>query len=256
MSVRRILPFVLLNVVVSAVVVLAILFWWDRRQASISDGETAVSLTVSPTVSLSGLPENTQLPTDTPTPEPANEPLVHIVQPGETLGSISEFYDVPLDDIVVANNLTNPNFLEVGQALVIPVGGVSTPTPEATPTTAVSLTPTPIPTEPATSGEAVVEITEVVGVGILTEEAVQIRNFGSSQIALAGWILTDEDGNQYTFGQITLFGDGAGILLHTESGLDGPTDLYWGLDNAVWESGETATLMDMEGNIRSTLVIP
>ena len=43
MSARKMIPFLLLNVVVSTVVVLAILYWWDNRDGS----ETAVVIMTS-----------------------------------------------------------------------------------------------------------------------------------------------------------------------------------------------------------------
>jgi LysM repeat protein len=45
---------------------------------------------------------------------------VHVVQSGETLGSIARRYNVTINSIVQANNLANPNQLSVGQELIIP----------------------------------------------------------------------------------------------------------------------------------------
>ena len=100
------------------------------------------------------------------------------------------------------------------------------------------------------------EITAVTGVDDLTEEAVQITNFGSRQIALLGWKLSDADGHVYTFGQVTLFGDGAAIQIHTETGQDGPADLYWGLETPIWQTGERVTLLNAEETIQATFDIP
>jgi LysM repeat protein len=47
---------------------------------------------------------------------------VHIVQPGETLSYISSRYGVSVSQIVAANHLANPNFIWVGQRLLIPGG--------------------------------------------------------------------------------------------------------------------------------------
>ncbi|MFQ5420375.1 MAG: lamin tail domain-containing protein, partial [Anaerolineae bacterium] len=105
-------------------------------------------------------------------------------------------------------------------------------------------------------GEAIVEITVVTGSGSLSEEIVQITNRGGQQIALLGWQLADADGHIFTFGPVTLFGDGAAIQLHTEIGLDTPGDLYWGLETPIWASGELVTLSDAEGNIQATYQIP
>lgn len=46
--------------------------------------------------------------------------LTHIVQPGETLTQIARRFNVSVNDIVAANNLPNPNHIEVGHSLLIP----------------------------------------------------------------------------------------------------------------------------------------
>ncbi|MFQ5398257.1 MAG: LysM peptidoglycan-binding domain-containing protein [Anaerolineae bacterium] len=259
MSVRRMLPFVILNIFVSAAVVLGILFWWDSRRA-----EEPTTIVNAPGASLTAVQVTaaapTPLPRNTDTPTPDAGPLTHIVKPGDTLGSISQFYDVTLDDIMAANGISNPNLLSVGQELIIPVGGLATATLVATATLDPNLVPSPIPTdpadEPAGEGEAVIEITAVIGAGNLTAETVQLTNRGGRQVAMLDWQLADADGHVYTFGQVTLFGDGAAIELHTETGQDGPADLYWGLEEPVWEPGELVTLLDAEGTIRATLQVP
>jgi hypothetical protein len=70
------------------------------------------------------------------------------------------------------------------------------------------------------------------------------------------WELRDEDDHIYIFDRLTIFGDGAGILVHTRAGQDSVTDVYWGLTEPVWESGETVTLVDADGAERATFVIP
>jgi murein DD-endopeptidase MepM/ murein hydrolase activator NlpD len=51
----------------------------------------------------------------TPIPGP-----VYIVQPGDTLSSIAARFNLTIEDLMAANNLSNPNQLDVGQQLVIP----------------------------------------------------------------------------------------------------------------------------------------
>ena len=253
MSFRRMLPFLLLNVLVSAMTMLAILYWWDNRSPSdtVDAGETAVI----PTIPLTTSAPVGAVATDTPEPEEEDRPIIHVVKAGDTLGNLSTFYDVPLDDLMAANGLTNPNILSVGQELIIPIGGLATATPPPT-AAPVDVLPSPIPTEALVAGEVEVVITAVTGVGSLTEEAIQIANYGSSQIALQGWELYDEDGHQFEFGQVTLFGDGAAIQIHTEAGQNGPADQYWGLETAVWEPGEQIFLRDAAGTVQSTFTVP
>jgi LysM repeat protein len=82
-------------------------------------------------------PEATTAPTTAPNqgndtgeapeqPQPtavSSLPTNHTVQAGDTLYSISARYGVPQEEIMAANNLTNPNALTVGQVLVIPAPG-------------------------------------------------------------------------------------------------------------------------------------
>lgn len=46
--------------------------------------------------------------------------VVHLVAPGETLWRISKMYDVPIQDIIRANNLGKEEVLKKGQNLLIP----------------------------------------------------------------------------------------------------------------------------------------
>jgi len=46
--------------------------------------------------------------------------IFHTVSPGETLWRISKMYDVSIEDILRANNLTKSRELEMGQKLIIP----------------------------------------------------------------------------------------------------------------------------------------
>ena len=262
MSLRRMLPFIFVNIVVSAVVVLLVLSWWDSRQEEPAD---------TTPVSIGGL--NTPVATGptaaigetsvaaAPTVEAGDDgPTIHIVQAGDTLGKIAELYDVSVEDIATANEIVNVNTIAIGQELLIPIGGLPTETPLPTAQPTQNASPTPLPTEPPAPGTVVVEITEVIGVGDLATEAVRITNVGTRQAELRGWQLFDEQGHIYRFVDATLYGSSAAgspaILIHTEAGQNGPSDLYWGQEMAVWESGETVTLRDAEETVQATYEIP
>lgn len=58
-------------------------------------------------------------PTEEPTAEP--EPTVHVVRAGDTLIRIAEQHNVPVQALMEANGLQNPNYIQVGQTLLIPV---------------------------------------------------------------------------------------------------------------------------------------
>jgi hypothetical protein len=102
---------------------------------------------------------------------------------------------------------------------------------------------------------AKMEITTVVGAGIPGSEMVVLRNIGQTQAKLNGWKLHDEDSNTYTFGDLTLPSGGA-IQLHTAPGQDTLIDLYWGLTAPTWRSGETVTLLDAAGTVKSVYKVP
>ena len=237
MSFRQMLPFLFLNIVVSAVVVLSILFWWDNRNGEAAVAEATAAATLPPgvlaTPNIAAPPSGT-VPAEAAADTAAtgdDAPVVHTVQAGDTLNRISQQYDVSVDDIMAANGLTDPNVISVGQQLTIPVGGL--PTATVPPPTEIAARPSPIPTE-----------------------AVQIVNNGAELQSLQGWKVRDEDGNVYTFGDVAIFGEGAGILLHSGAGADSPLELFWGLTEPAWRSGETLTLWDAAGQVVGTLVIP
>jgi len=61
-------------------------------------------------------------PVPTPVP-PSGEVIVHVVQPGETLGSIAYLYGTTVQAIAQANGITNPDQIYPGQKLSIPTSG-------------------------------------------------------------------------------------------------------------------------------------
>ena len=79
--------------------------------------------TNAPTATSTPEPTYTPQPTATPTstpPTPTPEPVVYVVQAGDTLAAIAQWFAVPMERIVEANDLQDPNAIQVGQALVIP----------------------------------------------------------------------------------------------------------------------------------------
>jgi len=100
-----------------------------------------------------------------------------------------------------------------------------------------------------------VKISSVVGAGTLNSEIVVVKFEGEGQLDLASWQLKDEDGNTFKFPQLTLYPNGA-VQVHTITGTDTVIDLYWGIGNAVWNSGENARLFDAQGNLRAVYRVP
>jgi LysM repeat protein len=84
-------------------------------------------------------------PPPAPTPPPPATGTVHVVQAGETLTRIAVRYGVTTQLLVQANNISNPNFIYVGQSLVIP-GTAAPPPPLPTLMATAVVPPTAQPT--------------------------------------------------------------------------------------------------------------
>lgn len=79
-------------------------------------------------------------PTATSPAQPTAAPVTYTIKAGDTLSGIADLFGVTVDDIVRANNMADPNALQVGQVLTIPArGSLPTPTGTATPL----ITPSP-----------------------------------------------------------------------------------------------------------------
>jgi LysM repeat protein len=262
---KRLIYYLMINVLVSACTVLAVLTVWDRTHPPAASGGEPVALDVpSPLPSnavvastdapVSGTAEAPVVtPTSSPTPTAVKDVQQYQVQPGDTLGLIAQKYDVSLEDLMNFNSLSDPNSLSVGQVIYIPV------TPEVVPTNTLAPTNTPAPQVTLTLAgplpPAEVVIDSVIGVGDLASEHVYIRRTGYGDLSLAGWQLKDENGNVFVFPQLELFQGGA---VNVWSTVGSPTvvDLYWNLQTPVWRSGEKVTLLDAGGKVRATYTTP
>jgi|GEM_PF-143729 len=216
-----------------------------------------------------------------PPEETATEPTVYIVQPGDTLGSIASSFEVSLDDLMRANGISNPDYVQVGQQLIIPIGGLSPATPTLTrvpvptdtplpfnpptplpsgtappvePAATLGPTLTPVPTLTSAPGSEIQLVLQVLNPGEPASEIVQIVNQGAF-VRLTGWTLSDEEENTFTFPDFSLWGGGA-INVHTAGGSNTTTDLYWGQPNAVWEAGSLVVLRNAEGEVVVTIAVP
>jgi len=81
-------------------------------------------------------------PVSTNTPEPSPTPIVHIVQPGDTLLGIALQYGVTLDALQQLNGVLRPETLQIGQQIVIPRGEI-VQAPDESGSTGIFLMPTP-----------------------------------------------------------------------------------------------------------------
>ena len=256
--------FLLVNVIVSATVMLTILFICERVHTPASSPPppaTATRVATPPatgTAAATGAAAASATPMPIPSPTPPG-PLLYTVQEGDTLGAIAQMYDLSVEDLMAANGLSNPHVLQVGQTLVIPVASPVAPAdvqpaePAQPPATAAVAAPTPLPTL-TPSGPSLVEIGQVLGSGNLATEVVIIRNRGGTA-TLEGWTLSDAEGNVFTFPAMTLFTD-AQVHLHSTAGSPTPSDLYWGRTASAWIGGTLITLRDSAGSVVDTYIVP
>jgi len=183
---------------------------------------------------------------------PTVTPLAYVVESGDTLGAIALKFDIAVEDLMAANGLTDPDVLEVGQTLIIPVGGAPPPA-TSLPLPASQVAPFPTATRDPNAAAPEMVITQVIGAGDLQNESVRIANLGG-EVNLAGWVLEDVQGNRYTFPALTLHRNGA-VTVHTVSGTNSVIDLYWGASQAVWQVGETVTLRQADNVVHATYTV-
>jgi competence protein ComEC len=128
----------------------------------------------------------------------------------------------------------------------------------AAPTDAATSTPTPtVATDGGTDtgqGEFVIETINPDAEGDdrenLNDEYVVFRNDGDSSLELTGWTVSDEAGKTYQIPDGFTLDPGATVALHTGSGTDTETDLYWDAGRPVWNNGgDTVTVTTAEGDV-------
>lgn len=103
---------------------------------------------------------------------------------------------------------------------------------------------------------AKVEITLIRNPGNFSSEALRIVNNTDEVISLEGWRLEDANGHVLTFPNIQLLRKGVFVEVYSRSGHTTPYEIYWNCDEAVWQSGETAVLKDIFGQIQATYRVP
>lgn len=83
-------------------------------------------------------------------------------------------------------------------------------------------------------------------------EWVVVTNEGNEAMDLTGYVVSDEAGHAYVFPDGFTLDAGRSVTLHTGSGTDTATELYWnyGGATAVWNNGgDTVTVTDDRGNV-------
>ena len=81
-------------------------------------------------------------------------------------------------------------------------------------------------------------------------EYVVFENDGAEPLDLGGWTVTDEADHEYVFPTGFDLGPGERVTLYTGTGTDTATELYWGMERAVWNNGgDTVTVRDDSGSV-------
>ena len=244
---KRLLYYLVINVIVSASTMLAVLILWDKLHPGNEIKPQLAQLNpLNQTATITPL---ITLPSETPTLKPTQSVQAYTVQEGETLGEIAMRFDISMDDLIELNGIGDPDNVGAGTVILVPKG--NNIKEEQMREGGIPPTVTPAPGD--TNGFIMID--RVVGAGDFRTEFVLVRGTGSGEISLKGWTLEDDDGNRFVFPQLTLFQDGA-VAVHTASGMDTVVDLYWDLDHAVWDSGDPVILSDANGNVRATYRVP
>lgn len=202
-----------------------------------------------------------EAPTLTPT-DPSGCPT-HTIAQGEFPGVIAQRYGVSVNDLLRANNLSEADArrLQIGQRLIIPLGGcgLQTATPTITPTPTTEITDTPPPTSTvvptvATTG-ARLEVVQVISPGDITAEGIELRNVSGGLLDLRGWAMEDRQGNRFVFPELQMF-EGRRVIIYTRAGTNGPLALFWGLSRAIFsDPSQRLTITDADGILQLTYTL-
>jgi LysM repeat protein len=276
---KRLFYIVLLNIIISTITIGVVLQLWEKDHPPLAGESTPVVIVVTATapgivqvsgneVTPSGItPIDSGIPiTGTQLMAPTIEMLTYRVKEGDFLGALAIQFNVSVADIIAVNSLTNPDSLIVGQIIYIPTAPLPSVTSTSIPPTIVaSATPRPsatgthepvsTPTPTAVGQEAQVVIDKVIGAGVLENERVVLIRTGDGELPMAGWRLTDNQGNSYIFPQLTLYKDGA-ININSRTGQNSVVDLFWCLPAAIWSPGKVVSIYDAQNNLRATYTVP
>jgi LysM repeat protein len=225
---KRLIYYLLLNVLVSACTITAVLFIWDRTHSPLPGGLFSPVAQQQPTATAS--PVGAAQPGG-PQASPTPVFIAYQVVDGDTFDSIAAQYGISTTELIAVNGFTKDQPLGAGEVLRIPV-------------------------QPTASPQADVEIANVIGAGDLNNERVVLQQSGAGTLLLAGWQLQDGNGNQFTFPALELTQDGFQVNVYTKSGTNTADSLYWGLTQPIWSSGGTVTLLDPDGAVRATFSVP
>lgn len=183
-----------------------------------------------------------------PQPIPNNNAVggnTYVVQAGDSLTGIAIQFGLTIDQLLNINNLDNPDFVFVGQQLILPAGSASTSPSVQQPASN---------SQPSRTVNGTLQITEVSGRGTLESEIAMVVNESDAPFNLQGWTLGREGGPIYTFGNLPIF-PGGSVRIHSKAGSDTSIDLHWGQPDSVWSAGSAARLVNVQGELVHTFTV-
>lgn len=250
MNFKRLLFYLILNIIVSSVTILLVLNIWDRAHRTESAELEPVSML--PTVIASAIP-----PTNTPSARPTIAVRPYEVGPGDTLGEIAIVFGVSVDQLMEINNISDPDELRTGMTLHIPIQGTTAQenTSDSQDNSQPESEPIPTATFPPEPERNIIKILTIVGVDDLATEHLQIQSLSPEALSMEGWRMETNDGEIYYFPKITLFEHGA-VDLYTRAGINSVVALYWGRSTPIFQSGDQAVIYDSEDNVQAVYSIP
>lgn len=84
----------------------------------------------------------------------------------------------------------------------------------------------------------------------LNDEYVVFENTGSETLDLSEWTVKDEAGHTYSFPSGQSLASGETVTLHSGSGSNTASDVYWDASGAVWNNaGDTVSVRDDGGTL-------
>jgi len=84
----------------------------------------------------------------------------------------------------------------------------------------------------------------------LNKEKIILKNISSSEKSVSNWTIKDESGVKFTFPSNFSIQPNQSVTIHSGSGENTQTDLYWGSGRPIWnDSGDTIIIRNDKNNI-------
>jgi hypothetical protein len=88
----------------------------------------------------------------------------------------------------------------------------------------------------------------------LNDEYLVLKNTASTSLELSGWQIRDEADHTYTFPDGFVLESGMDVTIHSGSGTNSESRLYWGASSAIWNNnGDTVFVYAADGDMRKAI---